>query len=53
MIGSVKSRVGHVQDHINGATNWNIYGVQPCRIREWDVIFRVGKEVDLVNVERM
>jgi len=42
-----------IQDHINGAANGNIYGIQPDLISEWDVIFGVGKEVDLVNVERM
>jgi hypothetical protein len=45
--------VGEIQDDIHRATIWNIYGVEPRRMRKRDAVLRVGEEVDLVYVEGM
>src|ERR1700674_1206385 len=45
--------VGEIQDYINRTAIRNIHSIQPCRVCECDAVFCVGKEVNLVNVERM
>jgi hypothetical protein len=46
-------RIGEIQNDINGAAIGNIHGINPRRMRERNTVFRLGKEVDLVDVERM
>jgi len=42
-----------IQDDIDGAAIGDIHGIQPRGMRERDTVFRVGQEVDLVDMEWM
>src|SRR5215831_20739414 len=46
-------RVCKIHNHINVATIGHVHSFQPLGVRQPYAVFRIGKEMHLVNVERM